>query len=226
MAQGIAKFFSGGSTSGDDQAVCVVCLDPSYPLKAAALGRTGKVRLNYHIDGQGNITDIQAANSSNNEFVKASIAALRNWKFNASSPNSNRSGSAEINFTKDGPSISVGQSRRPTSTASRSSQEASPASQLLAPTNRRNSSDGQPSVSSLDAPSRPAFEPQPANHAESGIHTLPSELPPQQSSSDAAPAQLSAPEPAASSNEGSSPSVHSLQESIPTSSDNKASATP
>lgn len=54
---------------------------PEYPRELRSQGVSGLVMVKCTIDEQGNVADTEIAKSSNEQFDKFALAALKKWKF-------------------------------------------------------------------------------------------------------------------------------------------------
>jgi TonB family protein len=55
-------------------------VDPVYPEKMLAAGISGSVSLHAEVDGQGRVWMVKAFRSEDDEFVKAAVAAVKQWQ--------------------------------------------------------------------------------------------------------------------------------------------------
>ncbi len=70
-------------------------IEPKYPIETAKQGKQGETLLSFIVDSQGFVKDIEIEESSHRLFSKASIAALKKWRYapiyeNGAATNSSR----------------------------------------------------------------------------------------------------------------------------------------
>ncbi len=161
LENGLSGFFS--NSKQQEQALCIVCTKPAYPVQAERMGITGNAQVSVDYDAQGNVTAVRLSRSSGHpELDQAALEeARKNWKFKPRQ-DGYRNFVVNIEFrAKD--------SNSPPATQSRSSQTASQPLRVPTPV-RRPASGGQPSVHELmPEPAEPNAAETPAQDSRSPV---------------------------------------------------------